>query len=341
MVGHLLLSPVLHLDDLLLHMSNFIVEFTTWSRSSSSAPSTITSLQSDHNADLPTQCRLGIFLQSLAGLAVAGLAILIGGCASLSAPPARPLEQGEAVVGARLSGPWPSGGVQSSFGLGGGDIYTHASFGFDGTAIRGNVAYGFPRVAAGIATEAGAGGRFYLSPERRLSQALRKRVALGLEASAATVDGDPGRPIGHTGEFYGTVGNQPSPHRGTNGTMRWAEVSGRAWALADPDGAFGSLFVTGRLESQHPNRAVLKNPPSYYGGEGETGEYRFETARDRARQQTFRLFLGGTLGHRYQLSSEMGLQFRTGLEVDLLGRRPSGNYVISFGLQVDGTLARF
>jgi hypothetical protein len=180
------------------------------------------------------------------------------------------------------------------------------------------------------------GGRYYLAGGE--GQRLRSGIvnAVGGEVSVGRTTGLVGPPFWGPSDRskYRQPGEEPLEPRydvWANRTLRWSEAALRMWSLAAPDGWFGSLALTGRLESQRPWRAV-RQPRS-----GGVIEVRAERAG--TRETTMRLFVGGTAGYRFRLSPTWGLQLRVEAQVGPFARRPSFGS-LAVGVQVDRAFGR-
>lgn len=254
-------------------------------------------------------------LRCVPALVLIGLGLLLFGCASLSAPPALPIEKGTVRGGGSASLHAPVRlDAQAAVGLGGGDVYAYARGGVD-------------------AAETGIGGRYYLDGGKGPSLRWGIINAIGGEVSVGRATGLVGPPFWGPPSYseYRQPGEDPPETNydaWANRTLRWGEAALRVWSLATPEGWFGSFALTGRLESQRPWQAVSQSRTG-------SGVVKVRAEQADTRAETLRFFVGGTAGYRFQLSPAWGLQLRAEAQVGPFARRPSLGS-IAVGVQLDG-----
>jgi hypothetical protein len=221
---------------------------------------------------------------------LAVLSTSLMGCSTLDAPPARPIPEGTVAVGGHLSGPYPVGaGLLAGVPLGEGALLTGLTL--EGPTLQGTLSRRY-RTGTG-------------SSPRALSLGLRGGAHLGAASAAST--------YGYGGSYRSDVPERPVGGQ-YNGSLFWGGLVGRYALLADPEGLFASASATAVLESQRPFTRV----PFCSTEEAPPGCTTDAQARALAgsREAQGRLFLGGRVGYRVQLSRGLGMQLQVGGQVD-------------------------
>jgi hypothetical protein len=231
--------------------------------------------------------------RSLAVLLLGLLTAVLAGCTTVGSPPARPVEDGDVVAGGGIGALYPS------------HVRAQVGVGVEGGSVLAEVR------TAGIQVEGSLARRFRLADREGAVPA----VSVGLRAGGDVIAPSTAPPFTSTSALDDRASTRAV--RGEwNGSLLWGGVVGRYALLANPAGWFSSLSLAALLESQRPTQVDLtcSVPDPRIGCEPSVPVRRLSGDRE----VRGRLFLGASLGYRFQLSLDTGLQVQVGGEMDPL-----------------------